>query len=233
MQVTTLNRVISLFIIGVMVMVVAAFAEWSAIEGWLRSHPLTEGWGPIVGVAAALAFGAAAVVLGLAVDAVGDTLVRNLILERLLRRDFPTWAPRPFRGMSFWRLRMRGLLQDRGVPPDEEFSFAAAHFFRTADAKHTEWLVQHYAMYQLECDAALVGSAAAVVLAFEQRLAAAAVSLICLLMLYHSWERVAYVYQVVFRNTCLAVEEATADAGAGVERRPGGSAAPSAAPSAG
>lgn len=206
MQVTTLNRVISLFIIGVVVMVVLALLQWSAIHGWLMEHYLPANWVPLIGVVATLALGAVAVVLGVAVDAIVDSFVRNLIIEQLIRRESFPWAPRPLRGMLFWRHRMRQALGD-DIPREEEFSFGAAFFFRTTDAKHNEWLIQHYSMYQLECDAALVGLGTAVWLIADHPRWMVVLAVLSLVMLYHSIERVAYVYQLVFRNACLVLEK--------------------------
>lgn len=127
MQVTTLNRVISLFIIGVVVMIVVALLQWSAIEGWVKEHYLPANWVPLIGVVATLALGAVAIVVGVAVDAVADSFVRNLMIERLIRRESFPWASRPLRGMLFWRHRMRQVLGDD--IPKEESSRSGRHSF--------------------------------------------------------------------------------------------------------
>lgn len=62
-------------------------------------------------------------------------------------------------------------------------------------------------MYQLECDAALVGLGTALWLIVDHPAWMILLAVLSLVMLYHSLERVAYVYQLVFRNACLVLEK--------------------------
>ena len=160
MQVTTLNKIINLFLIGTFVIFVT-FAEavvWSLGGDINTLQVLIVSLGSPVFVFIATLFSLSTIILlGIIVDALSNMSIRQLI-KKVAQSD---------RCMSFL-LSKRQLAEHQYLKRKSEESFktvskyrhlrdtkqhgrnfAVALFFHTANKENIEWVIQHYSVYLL------------------------------------------------------------------------------------
>ena len=157
MQLNTLNRVIALFLIGGLVMVMAAVAYQDQIVCLLTKYS-APGLGPSAGAFLAVGLLSITALAGTVVDAVGNITVCLLVRKFLARRrGLAVWflCADAFDEQDSWRTPFKDALEGspryKAVANNEDMvrGVSAGIFLRTAGKEHLEWLLQHYSMYHL------------------------------------------------------------------------------------
>ena len=216
MQLNTLNRVIALFLIGGLVIVVAAGALEKQIRPILAVYSKMD-LGPSAGVFLAVALLSLTALAGTVIDALGKITVRRLIGKLLARRRFLAGlflCAGEFDKQDRWRMTFKEALD--GDPrfnalaqrDDMIKALSAGFFFRTAEKEHSEWLVQHHSMYHLSANFVII-LIACVVWSFRAGLPYVAFSSILAAYLLTSFalDNYLYTYQLSFRNAYLALTD--------------------------
>ena len=217
MQLNTLNRVISLFLIGGFVIVLATASLTTQISGFLKLHPVDSSWGPAAGVFLAVGLLSVTALAGTIVDAVGNLTVRKVIRRWLGKRRLGSrlfLCGSEFNETQRWKgifeealnssPRYKSLADSRDVFN----SFSAVLFFRTAEKEHAEWLIQHHSIYHLSADFVVILAGLCVFLWTRGLLISAALSLLCAYLLTtFALDNYLYTYQISFRNAYIAIRE--------------------------
>lgn len=214
MQVNTLNRVISLFLKGGLLVVICAIYFFDGPHDHLRLKNFVQAGGAGSGVFLAVGLLSVTALAGTIVDAVGNLTIRRFVVWAGARR---AWARLLFCRDEFdeqerWRcafiatpeiIERYGRLIDK---KEMQKPLSAGLFFQTAQKEHAEWLIQYYSMYNLSADfvGVLLGWA---ILAFwrGELLGAFACFGLAYLLLTFALDNYFYTYQLSFRNACLAV----------------------------
>src|SRR6185436_1906757 len=169
MQLNTLNRVISLFLVGGFVVFLGAvyLREDIGREGkkFVSEYSLGSGWGPTAGVFMAVGLLSVTALAGAIVDAIGNITVRRFIRKVLGRYRFLAGlflCAGEFGEQARWREVFRVAISNstkhRPLAGKKEMisPLSAGLFFRTAQKEHAEWLIQHHSMYHLSADFVVV-----------------------------------------------------------------------------
>ncbi|HYI08460.1 MAG TPA: hypothetical protein VEK57_05285 [Thermoanaerobaculia bacterium] len=215
MQLTTLNRVIALFIIGAFVVTLAALGLGSDLEALAERH-FEDAFGASTAVVIAIALFAITVLAGMLVDASGNLTVRWLIRFKLARRRSVAWwffCGDEFDEQDRWRQAFANALANdvryHGLATwelDTLKALSAGLFFRTAQKEHAEWLIQHHSMYHLAANFVLLLLAVTVwAVATGSWGWAAAMVPGAYLLLTFALDNYLYTYQLSFRNAYLAL----------------------------
>lgn len=237
MQLNTLNRVISLFLIGGFVVVMAVVASEAHIEPLLKRYATMSAPAATFMAVALLSLTALA---GTIVDAFGNLTVRSWIQKTLAKnREVARlfWCVSEYDEYACWREVLRGALVNnrnhaRLSGDDMIKAASAALFFRTSGKEHTEWLIQHYSMHHLSANFAIILIACAGWTFFVGAYAISGASILCAYLLTtFALDNYLYAYQVTFRNAYLALHNlptsfATPNAEAGGESVIAGSLSP-------
>jgi len=234
-QLNTLNRVISLFLIGGFVVVLSAVLLREEIakkvDPFFARAPSRRGLEPMAGVLLTVGLLSATALAGAIVDALGNLTVRRFITKILSKDRFLAglfWCAGEFDEYESWRKTFEAALENNRKheslvgKPGMMKPLSAGIFFRTADKEHVEWLVQHHSMYHLTADFVvilLIGAVLAFVGAivgavrvawqldlFLLALTCASVAAAYLLMTF-ALDHFLYSYQLTFRNAYLALKD--------------------------
>lgn len=217
MQLNTLNRVISLFLIGGFVVVLTAVSFRKEIGEFLVQHPFGPVWGPMAGVFLAVGLLSVTALAGAIVDALGNLTVRRFIRKVLARNRFTAGmflCAGEFKEQGRWKETFEAALQDnpkhKSLAAKEEMikPLSAGMFFRTAEKEHAEWLIQHHSMYNLSADFVVILIAVAIFAWFREL---PGVAYGCLggayLLTTFALDNYLYTYQLSFRNAYLAIKD--------------------------
>jgi len=217
MQLNTLNRVISLFLIGGFVVVLAAASLREEIGKFLVQHPFGPGWGPTAGVFLAVGLLSVTALAGAVVDALSNLTVRRFIRKVLAKNRFTAWiflCAGEFEEQDRWREAFKSVLRDNSkykVLGEEKRMInplSAGIFFRTAEKEHAEWLIQHHSMYHLSADFVII-LIAIVVFAWLRELHGVAYCCVggAYLLTSFALDNYLYTYQLSFRNAYLVIKD--------------------------
>jgi hypothetical protein len=221
MQLNTLNRVISLFLIGGFVVFLSAVYLREEIGGEVREfgkkYELGPSWGPTAGVFLTVGLLSATALAGAIVDALGNITVRRFIRKILGRYRFMAWlflCAGEFAEQARWREAFKVALgnsskyRSLGTKKEMLNPLSAGLFFRTAQKEHAEWLIQHHSMYHLSADfvVVLIVGATFAGLRDSYYLACGSIAAAYLLTTF-ALDNYLYTYQLSFRNAYLALME--------------------------
>lgn len=210
MQLSTLNRVIALFLIGGFVVVMATVAFKDEIETLL---PQSSNW---TGIFLAIALLSAAALAGTLVDALANLTICLLIRKWIAKgrsRARLFFCGGDFDVQDRWRSAFHAAIEHdpryKKLANDDMIqATSASMFFRTAEKAHTEWLVQHYSMYHLSANFALVLIACAV-WAFVS--SAYLLGFLCIagsyLLTTFAVDNYLHTYRMSFQNAYLALHD--------------------------
>lgn len=162
MQITTLNKVINLVLVGTFALVLGAWLFFDKMVSYFGSDTFIavrpHASEAIVIFAIALALLSVTMCLGLIVDAIAN-LVRGFLkkhvyesddAERLLMCLHALQNFRHYREQFNKLFRADAMYRAIASETDEKNkSYAVAIFFQTAKPEHVEWTLQHYSMYVL------------------------------------------------------------------------------------
>jgi hypothetical protein len=215
-QLNTLNRVIALFLIGGLVIVVAAVALEKQIRPILEQYSKMD-LGPSAGVFLAVALLSLTALAGTFIDALGNITARRFIRKLLARRRFMAGlflCADEFDAQDRWRMTFKGALDNdprfKALAQRDDMikALSAGFFFRTAEKEHAEWLVQHHSMYHLSANFIII-LIACVVWSFRAGLAYVAFGCVLAAYLLTSFalDNYLYTYQLSFRNAYLALTD--------------------------
>lgn len=226
MQPTTLNKVISLFLIGGLVLLVLAFVVWD-VSGPLRLSremaDLMKQAGPaLLAVIGGLLVVSLATVLGVACEALTDLTVRRALKEIGRRPSVAAFFGQGnlLAEHDYWRDAFNSTVwgNDKLRMPlagYKEHSLAVAVFYRSAPAQAIEWVQSHYATYILATNLAFLSLAAevyVVVGAFSglyQWVTVFVVTCVLVILSYafvsHALDRYLYSYQFPMRHGAIAL----------------------------
>lgn len=221
MQLNTLNRVISLFLIGgfVVFLIAVLFREGIAarVQIFASQHSFGLGWAPAAGVFLAAGLLSATALAGAVVDAIGNLTVRRLIRKVLGRRRFLArlfLCTGEFDEQDRWRKAFRDALKGcekhKPIADKEDLlnPLSAGLFLRTAGKEHAEWLTQHHSMYHLSADFVVVLLITAIFSWSRDlpQLAFGSVAAAYLLTTF-ALDNYLYTYQLSFRNAYLELKD--------------------------
>jgi len=235
-QLNTLNRVISLFLIGGFVVVVVAGSLREEIGAFLLRYSFGPGWGPTAGVFLAVGLLSVTALAGAIVDALGNLTVRRFI------RNFPGKSRflaglflcrGEFNEQARWRETFKSALKDnqkhQSLADKKEMlsPLSAGLFFRTAEREHAEWLIQHHSMYHLAADFVVILLASAIFSWFRDipNVAYGSIGGAYLLTTF-ALDNYLYTYQLSFRNAYLAIKDEQGAKGVSNVETPGPSSSP-------
>jgi len=213
MQLNTLNRVIALFLVGGFVVVMAAVAFDVQLRGALK--PYSE-LGAAAGVAMAVALLSITALAGVVVDALGNLSVRRVITKWIAKdrlRAGLFFCTDEFDAQNRWRQVFQDSLKrdprhEEVVNDDMIRGASAVIFFRTAEKEHTEWLVQHYSMFQLSTNFVVTLLACATWAFLERQCCLALLSIAgAYLVTTFALDNYLYTYQLTFRNAYMVLND--------------------------
>jgi hypothetical protein len=171
MQITTLNKIINLFLVGIIAMGMTLYLFSAQAVQFLSSSQLPpiikDSIGPIGSVFGAVVLLSFSVFFGVLVDAASEWLVRSFIVKkaiensRLLRIAFRTQRQytlthdlrKRFREQLVVNKKYRNLAAN---DEEEDKAFGSAIFFETAKAENVDWLTQVYSVYLLATSFVLI-----------------------------------------------------------------------------
>lgn len=159
MQPTTLNKVISLFLVGGLVLLLLSFILWNLwgppkLSDWMVHLVKHTGTGFVAFVGSLVTVSLAAV-LGIFCEALTDLTIRELLKRGAKWKWFVSFLRRSrmLRDHNFWRDRFRASIEEeenlrKAVAGYRERS-AVVGFFYAFDPNEfaTAWLESHYATY--------------------------------------------------------------------------------------
>lgn len=230
MQLNTLNRVISLFLIGGFVVFLSAILLREDIAGKVQKfasqHSFGPGWAPTAGVFLAVGLLSATALAGAAVDAIGNLTVRRLIRKVLAKRRYLArlfLCTGEFDEQNRWRNAFKAALEGcekhKSIAERDNMlnPLSAGLFLRTAGKEHAEWLTQHHSMYHLSADFVVVLLITAIFswLRDLPNLTFGSIAAAYLLTTF-ALDNYLYTYQLSFRNAYLELKGES-------EQTPGGS----------
>lgn len=169
MEISTLNKVINLFLVGLFMLSLIFFFNFTVIIGWLKSQepdtiqkhispPLAIFGGTLIMLSCSL-------FLGLFLDSV-ISFLRSLkprwkcfgkngwIICFLLCKS-QVERTEKLRELCNRAYRVSGKY-DLDTDDDRDHTFAVALFFHTAKTENMEWLIQHYSIYLLAANYSLL-----------------------------------------------------------------------------
>ena len=161
MQLTTINKVVSLFLIGGLVIMAVVCVSWEKLDqalsqgGALYSFLESKGQALLV-LAGALSLLSLASAVGAVVDTLTGLTVRHWLVKSASHRWLAVCLGQKhsFDDFDFWRERFRFLVENREpyksfVPEirDHEITMAAAIFFKTGSQGLISWAESHYAVF--------------------------------------------------------------------------------------
>ena len=169
MPITTLNKVIAIFLTGGLALSALLILWWPEIFNWLGGQP-DEGHERVFGIASLVAIIIASV-LGMAIDGASELLIRRHL--RSATRTVPThWLFRVLRKNALlellWMTRSWSVQAAQGhwiakhITPDpqgkgrEEFQLAAEIFHKNSSAHEYDMTISHYGTFYLASNYALV-----------------------------------------------------------------------------
>src|SRR5271157_1234855 len=222
MPVTTLNKIVSIFLVGGLVLLFATILHWSGFR-YLAEH-LNQAVVPTE-VTALLVAGAfvLAALAGAVAEAVSDVTFRRIVRAIAANAAVATAFGQRFSFLrtSRWRARfMDSWVKGKPcVEPLDAGSLAAAYMYQTGTTEHIQWVTNEYATYILACD-----FAAAVLLAlgdvtvlrlaggisgnrYASALGAGATVIYALLVL--AVGRYIYAYEIVYRQGFVQLEKSS------------------------
>jgi len=160
MPVSSLNKVISLFLVGALAILVAGYLFRDQVK--LVPPDQTAG-GPLGAVVLGFLLLSASGLAGALIDGIAELVVRNLIILRTRRRR--AWAQffvqaRMHDSVQHWKKHFIRLVSNKPEyaslicgqeksPYDPTSQLAATIFFSEANEEHFEWLISHYATYYM------------------------------------------------------------------------------------
>lgn len=160
MQVNTLNRIISLFLKGGLLLVAVSFFFVDDIRRFSCRHGLDQEWSAASGVLLAVGLLSVTALAGTVLDALGNVTIRPFIrmIGDKKSRTYFFLCCREFDEQERW-----GVIFAAELRKSEKYAlplgiesllkpFSAGLFFRTAQKDHIEWLVQHHSIYNLSAD---------------------------------------------------------------------------------
>jgi hypothetical protein len=106
MLLNTLNRVISLFLIGGFAVILLAAYQRERIGEFLLDYPFEPGWGPMAGVFLAVGLLSVTALTGSIIDALGNLTIRRFIRGVISKNmDRCKWflCRNEFKEMDQWR----------------------------------------------------------------------------------------------------------------------------------
>jgi len=161
MQLTTLNKIVSLFLIGGLVIMTVICLFWEELDhalptgGGLYSFLESKGQALLV-VAGALSLLALAAAVGAVIDTVTSLTLGHWLRKCVSHRGLAVCLGQrhSFDDFDFWRKRFESLVKNREpyktfapAITGRELSLGAAIFFRTSSQGLINWAESHYAAY--------------------------------------------------------------------------------------
>ncbi len=220
MQLTTLNKVVNLFLVGGFVVFLGiAWAEPSARElGGQRSSSAV--------VFLTLGLLSSAALAGMVIEALSETFVRWLLGPVAAEYRIFKWL-KDYKGYRYWMKTFEAALLQ--APPHKKLlcdsselrAYAVAILFRSANPEHIQWAVQHYSMFMLATNfavVALLSGAFVWIPAWSLDLATriwvtiGSAAIVPLLSIF-AQDKWYYSYEIAFRNGALALLEECDSAG--------------------
>jgi len=161
MQLTTINKVVSLFLIGGLVLLAVVCLSWkeldkALIQGSTFYDFLQSKGQTLLVIAGAVSLLALAAAVGAVVDTLASFTVRPWLRRCANHRGLAAFfgQPHSFDDFSFWRDRFRSLMKSRYRYKSleehlegHEITMAAAIFFKTAGQGLVSWAESHYAVF--------------------------------------------------------------------------------------
>jgi hypothetical protein len=214
-QINTLNRIISLFLVGGLALLALVFFREGQIRAILSGNAISPGSGPAMAIVLTVGLLSLTALVGAIVDALGNLTVRRLIrgiLSRKLLFARAFFGTAEFREFNQWRRVFREALnasqRHQTLSGREELvdSFAASLFFDTAEGGHSEWFTQHHSIYYLASNFVVVLSLSALYASVYNTYAVAGWSLAgAYLLTTFALDKYLYTYQMAFRSAYLAL----------------------------
>ncbi|HMG72193.1 MAG TPA: hypothetical protein VK582_01720 [Pyrinomonadaceae bacterium] len=164
MQITDLNKIVNLFLVGSLALTIVALLWIDKIQAYYLAHHVAEmestlPTSMVVLVTTLLALGSA-MFTGCVVDGLTEIFLRanlrRLVDIRLVRKFF--WVGKQYQTTKSCRDKFNSLLENnaryKSFHDDDKGhkTFAAALFFHTAQSGNVSWLVQHHAVHVLTAD---------------------------------------------------------------------------------
>ena len=173
MEISTLNKVINLFLVGLFTLSMIFVFKFQAITSWLKSQEV----GAIVNsISVPLAIFVATLVLlstSLFLGLLADSIISLLRSVEFFKRKFSkdSWVVRrlqcekQIKATKDLESKLQSAYQASqkytvGDPEVFDRTFTVALFFHTAKPENFEWLIQHYSMYLLAANYSLLLSVA-------------------------------------------------------------------------
>lgn len=240
MPFTSLNKVVTLFLVGSLALGWVVVVWWAAFLNLLRQLEGAPGSAMAVASAVFIALAGAA---GVVIDGLADIVVRKPLKWVARRRNAARlfWQTSLFDSMDSWRLWLESASQwhasgrpaakDLPHPEARSFQLAAGLFQQHASQHHFEWVISHYSTYYLATSSSLVLALSCIIpirwsLLGSLSVADAAWLLVAItVLLYASLslavDRYLYTYVASFRFAALWAEQHTpSTSSAGVVSEP-------------
>lgn len=229
MQVTTLNKIINLFIVGAFVLTLLIFAfvyyyKDFITEAEIRAIKITADaiGAPVIALFATFAFVSVGILLGIIVDTIA-----NLVFEDLLKKIYKNERSRLIfrceKNFKKYDSLMNNFKQEftssdkyKDLPRNEDIyiAYSVGIFFHTANKENIEWAVQHYSFYLLSLNYLFVSCCVLIVTPFTTlpltyKLGLTAVLFVFIyVLIYQAINKFLYTYEVSFRHsTIILIEE--------------------------
>jgi hypothetical protein len=160
MQITDLNKVINLFLVGSLALTIAALLWRDEIYSEAKRLVGTEGQFPAsLGILLTTLLVLAIVMfVGCVIDGLAQVFIRRHF-ERLVERKFFLklfFYRRQYEDTKSCRAKFKSLLKQSSkyqyISEEEDIVSAAALFFHTAKPQNITWLIQHQAVHVLATD---------------------------------------------------------------------------------
>jgi hypothetical protein len=226
MQPTTLNKVISLFLVGGLVFLVLAFILWD-VNGPPRlpngTADLMKQVGPaFLAVIGGLLVVSLATVLGVACEAFTDLTVRKILKAKAKNSGFAAFfgQGKLLKDHEYWRSVFNSSVSKHerlanSLPGYREHSLAVGLFYTSANNHAIEWVQSHYATYVLATNLAFISLVLEVYILIGVSLDlyswATALIVTCVLLplaysfFSHAMDRYLYSYQFPMRHGAVTL----------------------------
>ncbi len=238
MQISDLNKIINLFLVGSLAITIFAFQWIDEIQAYYKTKQLAgiEGQFPasLVILITTLLVLAVTMFIGCVIDGLTEVFFRQH-LKRLTGRNLLLKlfsGKKQYEATELCRAKFNALLSSNSKygcinhqDEREDEIFAAALFFHTAKPEHTSWLIQHHAVHVLATDYIVLILIFTVIFPALHFLGLGVKVLsihwwsLFILSLYPlcylSIDRRLYTYEVAYRNAILVLCEDSSKSGGG------------------